>query len=61
MYDQNSVAKEIHSVACEYVNDAEVWATMSDVARCCVCEIVTSITATPERIVELWNASGLTY
>ena len=61
MYDFNSVMKEIHSVACEYLDDAEIFATLSPVARHCLCEIAMSNSLTEERLVELWNASGLTY
>lgn len=59
--DQISVAKEIESVAAEYFNMDEVWNGLVDHQRYALLEILCSISATPERIIALWEASGLTY
>jgi len=59
--DYESQASEISDVVGDYLLDGELWATLTDAQRYCLSEIALNTSASFERIVELWEASGLTY
>lgn len=61
MGNMESMASEISGVVGDYLLDDAMWNSLTDTQRYCLIEIATSTSATYERIVELWNASGLTY
>lgn len=57
--DLASYAREVKSVAGEYID--EQYDDLTDVQKACLVEITTSLSVSNARIIELWNASGLTY
>lgn len=57
--DLASYANEIKTVAAEYIDERND--ELTDVQRYCLLEIVSSLSATNGRIVELFEATGLTY
>jgi hypothetical protein len=61
MNDIQSVAKEIAEVADEYLSEDEIYDMLAPCQQAALREIVCSLSNTPERIIELWNATGLTY